>query len=100
MKPATHLCWQCQKGASAVMRSLSQPVDVRAKAIRDMQDHIDSFKLERSVYTAIIEETKRSITPTSALGVHPHNSWDSVMHYSFDFAQQIHYPSNPLQPVP
>ena len=37
---------------------------------------------------------------TSALREHPFNSWDSKMHYSFDFAQQIHYPSNPLQPGP
>ena len=52
------------------------------------------------MYTAVCEETKRALLPTSALGEHPCNSWDSKMHYSFDFAQQIHYPSNPLQPGP
>ena len=27
-------------------------------------------------------------------------SLDTTMHYSFDFAQQVHYPSNPMQPGP
>ena len=27
-------------------------------------------------------------------------SLDSTVHYSFDFAQQVHYPSNPFQPGP
>ena len=27
-------------------------------------------------------------------------SFDSMMHYSFDMAQQVHYPSDPLQPGP
>jgi len=26
------------------------------------------------------------------------SSSDFTMHYSFDFAQQVHYPSSPLQP--
>lgn len=30
----------------------------------------------------------------------PDCSRDIVSHYSFDFAQQIHYPSNPQQPGP
>ena len=27
-------------------------------------------------------------------------SWPHTVHYSFDFAQQVHYPPNPLQPGP
>ena len=30
----------------------------------------------------------------------PANSVDIKVHYSFDYAQQVHYPSNPLQPGP
>ena len=28
------------------------------------------------------------------------DSNDLTVHYSFDFAQQLHYPANPLQPGP
>jgi len=34
------------------------------------------------------------------LGCHEPISHDFAMHYSFDFAQQVHYPSSPLQPGP
>ena len=34
------------------------------------------------------------------LGPHPPNSLPSKLHYSFDFAQQVHLPSSPLQPGP
>ena len=100
MKPATDLCWLCQKNASAAKRALTEPAEVRSAVSMATIKHIEKFKLERSVYTAVCEETKRALLPTSALGEHPCNSWDSKMHYSFDFAQQIHYPSNPLQPGP
>ena len=30
----------------------------------------------------------------------PANSFDIKVHYSFDYAQQVHYPSDPLQPGP
>ena len=36
----------------------------------------------------------------SDLSVHQPNSPDIAMYYSFEFAQQIHYPSDPLQPAP
>ncbi|KAK3737672.1 hypothetical protein RRG08_066359 [Elysia crispata] len=100
MKPATDLCWVCQKNASGAKRALTEDAEVRSAVSEATIKHIQTFKLERSVYTAVCEETKRALLPTSALGEHPCNSWDSKMHYSFDFAQQIHYPSNPLQPGP
>ena len=36
-------------------------------------------------------------SPGSAL---PSGSGPNTVHYSFDFAQQVHYPDNPLQPGP
>ena len=33
-------------------------------------------------------------------GRHDPCSYDGVMHYSMNFAQHVHYPSNPLQPGP
>lgn len=50
--------------------------------------------------------TYRSISPlmtSSCLpvgSVVPSKSGPECVHYSFDFAQQVHYPHNPLQPGP
>lgn len=40
-----------------------------------------------------------SIHPPPASQI-PANSIDIEVHYSFDYAQQVHYPSNPMQPGP
>ena len=44
-----------------------------------------------------ISEVLTIPAPGSAL---PPGSGPDTMHYSFDFAQQVHYPHNPLQPGP
>ena len=65
---------------------------------------------ERSFYRGELEESKRQIMshfveggvfvppPPRAMIVPASNF--IMAHYSFDFAQQVHYPSNPLQPGP
>ena len=75
---------------------------------------------ERSLYRTVVKESKETIyhpflktnkdecssgpsmifappSPGSAL---PPGSGPACVHYSFDFAQQVHYPHNPLQPGP
>lgn len=44
--------------------------------------------------------TDGKFTPPPPSSQIPCNSKDIKVHYSFDFAQQVHYPSNPLQPGP
>ncbi len=41
-----------------------------------------------------------SIFPPSPLSLSVPNSIDLTVHYLFDYAQQLHYPANPLQPGP
>ena len=63
------------------------------------------------MYRAAVEESKRQVRakfklpdgttspPSADCNITPASNAMS-MHYSFDFAQQVHYPSNPLQPGP
>ena len=39
-------------------------------------------------------------TPPPPSSRHEPCSFDAIVHYSFDMAQQVHYPSDPLQPGP
>ncbi|KAE8287397.1 hypothetical protein D5F01_LYC13437 [Larimichthys crocea] len=61
---------------------------------------------ERSYYNCKVQECRQvlaenGITKLMAPGnTAPHASHDFEVHYSFDFAQQLHYPHDPMQPGP
>ena len=75
------------------------------------EEHLLLVTQERSSYRTAVEESKRqaratfkapdgSFAPPSVnCNIKPASN-AITMHYSFDFAQQVHYPSNPLQPGP
>ena len=54
---------------------------------------------ERELYRKQVADAKLVVVNTR-LGPNPPCSKPITMHYSFDFAQQVHYPSDPLQPGP
>ena len=75
------------------------------------KEHLQLVTKERSSYRAAVEESKRQAratfkAPDGSFQPPPVNcdikpaSNAISMHYSFDFAQQFHYPSNPFQPGP
>ena len=65
---------------------------------------------ERSVYRNVLDESRRQVqahflleggfVPPPPHAMIAPASNNIAAHYSFDFAQQVHYPSNPLQPGP
>lgn len=74
-------------------------------------DHINRAQTERAFYKAQCSDSgdtlKHAFTlpdgsfclPAIGVVVNP-SSVDITLHVSFDFAQQLHYPCNPLQPGP
>ena len=49
----------------------------------------------------MLERSKKTLANTQViLGANPPQSRPISMHYSFDYAQQVHIPSNPQQPGP
>ena len=54
----------------------------------------------RAVYREMVERSKEvvNLTDGDKLQSTEPNSQAMTMHYSFDFAQQVHYLSDPLQP--
>ena len=98
----TDLCWQCQRNNEAVYRSANLPDSIKSVAVQVQERHLVDVHKERSLYNSMIDDAKRVVAhhSISGLSVHQPNSRDVAMHYSFDFAQQVHYPSDPLQPGP
>ena len=101
-KPMTDLCITCQQNTNKLQRAANLPESEKAELLKDHQDHINSAQREREFYRnsctnsqktlddiggyAILNRTNRSVC-----------SLKVMIHYSFDFAQQVHIPSNPMQ---
>ncbi|XP_041347245.1 LOW QUALITY PROTEIN: uncharacterized protein LOC121367205 [Gigantopelta aegis] len=98
-KPMSDLCWECQKNNAAVYRSANLPDIVKCAKLKKQMDHLQLVAEERTLYRDMVTECKTSVVGLK-LGHNPPCSRDIKGHYSFDFAQQVHIPSNPLQPGP
>ena len=94
MKPATDLCFDCQQNPTILMRSTNLPESVKSKRLEDAQRHLSLAKLQRHHYNDQCELAKLSLERVNdSSTVTP-----EYMHYSFDFAQQVHFPYSPQQP--
>lgn len=110
MKPMSDLCWQCQQNSTAILRSANMPETEKSATLLKAEEHLRHVQTERSFYKSTCDMCKETVhtffsdgtsfkLPPLASDI-PENSNDIKAHFSFDFAQQIHYPSNPLQPGP
>ena len=110
IKPMSDLCWQCHHNSSAILRAANRPEEEKMiTIIREAQKHLRVVQLERSYYKTTYDECRASVTshfttdgefsPPSPLSTVVSVSSIKV-HYSFNYAQQLHYPSDPLQPGP
>ena len=55
--------------------------------------------MERDLYRSMVADCKETAAGEQ-LGPHQAASRAGIVHYSFDFAQQVHFPHNPNQPGP
>ena len=104
MKPRSDLCWQCQQNSTAITRSANLSDSEKSAVLGDALEHLRIVKMERSHYKSVCEECKESIQAHFVVNGNfspppysqtPANSVDIKVHYSFDYAQQVHYPSDP-----
>ncbi len=80
------------------------------QTVRIAESHLLAVSKERSYFMTVVKDSKDSVkshftnndvfTPPSPLCCIPPLTNDITVDYSFDFAQQVHYPSNPQQPGP
>ena len=99
MKPMTDLCSQCKKNSTAILRTSNNALE-----------HLQIVKLKQSLYKSVCDQCRDDVLSYFTVGSvfrpphlssqSPPNSQPILVHYSFDYAQQIHFPSDPLQPGP
>ena len=92
MKPATDLCETCQKNIVQIMRSTNLSDVDKSESLKEAELHLTLATKERELYNT---ECMRAV---EEMKVHP--SSPEVVHFSFDFAQQLHFPNSPQQVGP
>ena len=109
MKPMSDLCWTRQQNSTAILRAANCSEGDKSETIKAAEEHLGIVQVERSFYKTKCDECRDSVhTHFTEDGVlqlpplsssTPSNSRDIQVHYS-DYAQQVHFPGDPLQPVP
>ena len=89
MRPSTDLCWVCQQGASRLSRknpkssSMEDCKEETAATLSAYSEHLAKACQERSVYKAICESSKHTMSVGEKLGHHNMCSRNKTMHFSF-----------------
>ena len=94
-KPMSELCLEGQRNNAAVYKSSNLLEIVKKTKLKKQLALLDQVERERNLYKAIVGECKTTVQTNAAVRLGPSSpcSRDMMMHYSFDFAQQMHYPS-------
>lgn len=103
MQPSTDLCHTCQKNAERISGRANVSEDEKMAAVAQHSDHLNKAKRERELYNSAVDQRKKVLDENLAISLVTPNSpcsLEGAVHYSFDYAQQIHFPSNPQQPGP
>ena len=82
MKPASDLCDTCHYNVVKIMRSANLPESEKSECLKEAKRYLMLAKQECMTTT---KEHKLSLAAAR------------VVHCSFDFAQQVHFPSSPQQ---
>ena len=101
-KPMSDLCWTCQANNTHIVRQVNVPEDEKSAALRHQERHLEHARAERSYYQQLCAQSRAVALRHNLLHLHftPHMTNNIRYHYSFDFAQQVHYPCDPQQPGP
>ena len=98
----TDLCWQCQRNNQRIFRGANLSDEEKLELLIKQQQHLSRVDEERKLYRTMVDASKEAAQQAGVqnLGENRPCSRDMCMHYSFDYAQQVHYPSMPAQPGP
>ena len=100
-KPKTDLCWTCQRLYREISATSNLPDVVKQAKLKKLQQHLDLAQEEREAYHQMVETCRASqCSEGRQLTGNIPCSYTKPAHYSFDFAQQVHLPHDPMQPGP
>ena len=93
--PSSDLCFVCQQNNLAIQQAVCLSDNEKSARIQVAQRHLDRAKTEREYYNVQVKEAQEHYKDSVKCQSKP-----IQMHYSFDFAQQVHYPYDAQQTGP
>lgn len=99
MRPRSDLCNTCQKHYTSGSQMAQATEEEKMETLMKMRSHLELVAKERAFYKQTIKESRETFAKFENREASGSNQ-PIIMHYSFDMAQQVHIPSNPLQPGP
>ena len=101
-RPMTDLCLTCQLDTTKLQRAAHLSDEEKSECVKAHQEHLNTAQTEREFYRNLCndcQEIIQTLDTDTLLNCETRGpcSLNATIHYSFDFAQQIHVPSNPLQ---
>jgi hypothetical protein len=91
-KPKSDLCMTCEDNKKLINASIaSDDEDYKLECLTTAKEHLLAAKKEREYFRESIQLSKESYQQALSDGKLSDNK-DSVMHYSWDFAQHLHIP--------
>ena len=99
MPPADDLCPTCQDNASLILKSANLGEDEKMQRLQTAEAHLQCAKKQQNYYRQQVKLSKEHVKKLAENPVDS-TSLSISLTYSFDHAQQVHYPSNPQQPGP
>ena len=97
MKPASDLCFECQTNMRLIQESANMSEEDKFKRINAAEVHLRAAKGQRDHYN---EQCRQAKIERDFYREMSGSTYEGTMHYSFDYAQNVTYPSNPQQPGP
>ena len=97
-KPSTdlHVCFTCQQNSRLIMKSANMPEQLKTERVQKAFEHLDGVHKERKYYR---QECNNGALALEAFSTGTSSDLQE-MHYSYDYAQQLHYPVNAQQDGP
>ena len=104
-KPRTDLCLTCQQNTAKLQSAANLSESEKAECILAQQEHLNCAQAEREFYKfscSKSKETLETLGPEALINLETRDASTlaATVHYSFDYAQQVHIPSDPMQPGP
>ena len=83
---STDLCYTCQQNSLSIQKSFCLSEEEKETRLATAQEHLLRAKTERSHYNSQVDAAQNTWTTSEG-----NEQLPRIAHYSYDFAQQIHY---------
>ena len=96
-RPMSDLCWVCQRNNAHILRAVNVPEEMKSATLLRQEEHLRLATLQRTEYQVMCASCIDLAEHHSITELGKSENPPNTFHYSFDFAQQLHCPANPLQ---